>query len=677
MKRVYITHITPNYIDLAINLTRSIRNFSDIPVLIYCINPDSIENMRRTYSHIDGLDFRKISLNIEENDYYLDNSADLDKYGENRKSARFIKIISAKVIAMEMALEEGFDEVCYLDSDCLATPLVDELFEWSNLIEGYPIGAEGIHEYMVYLENGNQKGNPFEFSWPEPDNKLSLEWPIMNFIGAKPESRPRYNTTNVMLANSECLDFIKVWKELCYIIPRFCDVGHVAPFHEETVYNALKSKSGNNMIPLCYVNLLNGFKTVEDFYSDAVKGGESNYDNSNNLMWFYKIPSDKRRIKVFHGEKNTEESNRIINYLSEKFREKKNNSKSAIAIFSHANTKERLECLKQSIISVKKLGLPIIVSSGIPIGKECEDLCDHVKYVEKNVVFKDSDLIDHFCKIDEPKLIVWECYISNILVKNRLPKITYGSACVNHYISVKNLALEEDIDRIIIWEYDGLLGDKSSEFLKDTIKKLDSSDLDYFYFFCLISGIPSCYATPAIYSTRILNSNLPKAIIESPKDFLDLTDFSLVTEEFALSKIIGDNKNGIYKDLSEYPVFMPDSNKDLFTPESNLITSILSGLFIGEDNDSEILYIFKFLEIGKSSEKISIDIYIDEDKKISREGEYYPGMWFYFGTGCTYSDIASGKKLKSVEKLGSEDFVLELNEKNIESYKKLRKFSIG
>ncbi len=94
MKRVYITHITPNYIDLAINLTRSIRNFSDIPVLIYCINPDSIENMRRTYSHIDGLDFRKISLNIEENDYYLDNSADLDKYGENRKSARFIKIIS-------------------------------------------------------------------------------------------------------------------------------------------------------------------------------------------------------------------------------------------------------------------------------------------------------------------------------------------------------------------------------------------------------------------------------------------------------------------------------------------------------------------------------------------------------------------------------------------------------
>jgi hypothetical protein len=675
MKRVYITHITLNYIDLAINLVRSVRNFSDVPFLIYCINPDDIEAMRETYSHIEDLHFRSIEIDLEDEEDRLIPVA-IDPMGESRKSNRFFKIISAKTIAIERALEEGFTDVCYLDSDCLATPFVDEIFEWSDKVDGYPIGTEGIHEYMIWMDNGIQRGNPFEFSWPVPDNKLTLEWPIMNFIGASPDSRKRYSTTGIMLANQSCINFIKKWRELCYIMPKVCEVWRVAPFHEETVYNALKSKFGDNMIPLCYINLIEGLKTVEDFYSELVKGGESNCHGDHNITWFYKVPEDKRNIKVFHGEKNVEESNRIIEYISEKFGKKERVEKSAVVIFSHANTEERLECLKQSILSVKKMDIPIIVSSGIPIGKECEDLCDYVSYIEKNVLFKDCELVDAFYKVDESALYCSREKLQNISIENRLPKLTYGAACINHYIAAKNLALEKGIDKLLIWEYDGVLGDQSSVFLSETLDKLNSGGLDYFYFICFILGVPSCHATPAIYGTNILNEALPKNIITEPKDFLNLTDCNLMPESFVLSKIIKDNKNGMVMDFGGYRSVMPDSNKDLFSASSNIITGLLSGLFVGESDDQGILYIFRYSEKAKNPENISISIYIDGEKTISREGDHYPGTWFYIGAGLSYKEVSEGKSLILEERIGSEYFVLELNNRNIDNYRKLRKYSV-
>ena len=38
MKKVYITHATEKYLSVAHNLATSIRAFSDIPIVIYCID---------------------------------------------------------------------------------------------------------------------------------------------------------------------------------------------------------------------------------------------------------------------------------------------------------------------------------------------------------------------------------------------------------------------------------------------------------------------------------------------------------------------------------------------------------------------------------------------------------------------------------------------------------------
>jgi hypothetical protein len=216
---------------------------------------------------------------------------------------------------MEMALEEGWEEVCYLDSDCLATPLVDELFGWIYLTKDYPIATEGIHEYMISIKNGIQIGNPFEGTWPAADNTKCLEWPLMSFLEVDPNSRGRYRTTGIMLMNQKCLQFIKTWRELCFILPKLVDLEKYAPYHEETVYNVLSWKKTNEGFPLCYVNLGDGIETVKHTYSESSEAGESSWSDDNHSQRFYMIPDDKRNIKVLHGEKRSSEVELILDYL--------------------------------------------------------------------------------------------------------------------------------------------------------------------------------------------------------------------------------------------------------------------------------------------------------------------------------------------------------------------------
>ena len=164
-KKTYITHVTKDYLEVALNLAKSIRYFSELPLIVYCIDLDGDENY---FKDIPNVEVRNINLDLKQyegdQDYIFSGSGN---FYVNRSSHRIYHILCAKTLAMELALEEGWDEVCYLDSDCLATPLVDELFDWSYLIQNYPVATEGIHQYMILIENGKERGNPFENTWPQ------------------------------------------------------------------------------------------------------------------------------------------------------------------------------------------------------------------------------------------------------------------------------------------------------------------------------------------------------------------------------------------------------------------------------------------------------------------------------------------------------------------------------
>lgn len=315
-RKTYITHVTRDYLEVALNLSKSIKLFSDLPLIVYCINLQEEDKQR--FNEYDNVQLRNIDLDISERTSEDYTSVDSGNFYVNRYSARIYSILCAKTIAMEMALEEGFDEVCYLDSDCLATPLVDELFNWMPIVTDYPIATQGIHEYMIWIENGVQHGNPFAGgSWPIADNKFCLEWPLMSFLEVGENQRGVYRTTGIMLMNQKCLPFIKTWRELCFILPKLVNLKKYATYHEETIYNVLSWKKTNQGFPLCYVNLGEGLETVKHFYSDEAVEGKARWSNEDTSQNFYRIPDNKRDTKVLHGEKRTSEVNLILDYLVE------------------------------------------------------------------------------------------------------------------------------------------------------------------------------------------------------------------------------------------------------------------------------------------------------------------------------------------------------------------------
>lgn len=312
MKKVYITHATRDYLEVVVNLSRSLDKFSEIPLIVYCIGLK--EEDKKEFEKFPKVSLRNIEIEISSpgEDYFYNNSGN---FYINRSSLRIYQILCAKTIAMEMTLEEGWEEVCYLDSDCIATPLVDEIFQWSPIIKDYPVATEGIHEYMLIIKDGIQVGNPFEGTWPVADNTKSLEWPLMNFLEMSPESRGRYRTTGIMLMNQKCLPFIKTWRELCFLLPKLVNLEKYAPYHEETIYNVLSWKKKNEGFPLCYVNIGEGIETVKHIYSEESKEGELRWSEEDHSQRFYMVPESKRNIKVLHGEKRSSEVDLILEYL--------------------------------------------------------------------------------------------------------------------------------------------------------------------------------------------------------------------------------------------------------------------------------------------------------------------------------------------------------------------------
>jgi len=312
-KRVYITHCNEKYLPVAHNLVKSIREFSSLPIIVYGF--DITENNINYFNNISNVDFKIINVGLDDVNYLT------NRYGNfyvDRHDTRIFKILSLKILSMKMSLDSGWDEICYLDSDCLATPLVDEIFDWSNKITTYPLGTKGVHEYMIIIDDdGTKRGNVYEDTWPIPDNTKSLEWPLMDFMSLHKDSRGVYSTTGIMLINQNCKHFIDLWWETCNFLPKICDIGRITPFQEETIYNVLKWKIGDDYLPLCYINLNEGIETTKDFYNKNNSTGIQNYDENNLTTHFYKIPENKRDVKVLHGEKLTSECNKIIFYLKE------------------------------------------------------------------------------------------------------------------------------------------------------------------------------------------------------------------------------------------------------------------------------------------------------------------------------------------------------------------------
>lgn len=305
MKRTYVTITTENYHYLILWLIRSLQKYSDVDINIFCVNyhpKDSGLEMPH------GVMFHRIDYEIYEDGDNFQGTINGNFY-VNRRNPRTFQITTRKSEACLKVIEMGYDEACYIDGDSIACPNIDEIFSYSNYIKKVPLATKGPHEFvMVPDDKGVMRGNPFEGCWPECDLTKTLEWPLMQFLQVTPEQRDEYRTGNLFIFNKNCKDFLVILEEFLNVMWKIVDVYHYSPFQEETPLNVLIWKYGGGGLPMSYININDGFETVKHFFETDVEQDTLSGD-------FYKIPKDKRSIKVLHGEKREQELGKIIQYL--------------------------------------------------------------------------------------------------------------------------------------------------------------------------------------------------------------------------------------------------------------------------------------------------------------------------------------------------------------------------
>jgi hypothetical protein len=214
------------------------------------------------------------------------------------------------------ASENGLDEWVYLDSDCVANYNVDDLFSFTRDIDEYPLASQGPLDVLFVIKDGETFGNPWWKNDGTYDPTSTLEWPLMNFFQMKPEQRGIYCTTNIIVGTPKVLPFLQLWRDTKTVISRMEDFFHYTPLHEETIYNVLcwRIKNKTQTLPMSYINV-QGSETVNHFFQTIV-------ETDTFISTFYKLPKNKNKIKVFHGEKRSQEIEKIFDIIDQQINKK-------------------------------------------------------------------------------------------------------------------------------------------------------------------------------------------------------------------------------------------------------------------------------------------------------------------------------------------------------------------
>jgi len=300
----YITHTTKNYIETTFGLIYSILENSKYPITVFTVN-----------FHIEEIDNPFVDNKRVKFEYYHNPDIALEGklidagYGKyvDRGDDSIFQILTLKPKILLQAFELGIEEGIYLDSDLICRHNIDDLMDYTNVVNKFPLLPRGVYDILLD-ENGNG----------------DIERPLMNYLGVKERSM-EYVQSNIIVFHRKCFDFIKDWHYTCLRTDIIKNWKQWTPYHEETIINVLFWKYKNTkLIPMIFMNIRNK-RFVEEFYrfddtdkskySEHMKGFPFYIDGVQ--MTFTYIPWSKKTIKAFHGIKSLPEIREIIKYERE------------------------------------------------------------------------------------------------------------------------------------------------------------------------------------------------------------------------------------------------------------------------------------------------------------------------------------------------------------------------
>jgi hypothetical protein len=291
MNKAYILHANEKYFDIIYTAILSIRQYSNLPIYVYLIN----SNQKIDISGVTTIRW-DLNLGNNSNNYIQDGN----NFYINRGSSEIYNILIQKPLITKHALENFADIVAYIDSDSIATPYVENIFNYYNNSKSYPYFGQGIYQFLHY----NGRGGAMD----ESDLSTTLEHPVSELFKLNQYNRIArfYRQTGYFIAGKNNIDFLEEWYWMCNHPTILKDTAYYAPFHEETILNPLLwDREFYNGLPLVYIN--GTLDNIEEVYINLGFTG-----NTRNIRQWFKIPANKEELLFFHGEKNIEVRNKMI-----------------------------------------------------------------------------------------------------------------------------------------------------------------------------------------------------------------------------------------------------------------------------------------------------------------------------------------------------------------------------
>jgi len=273
-EKAFIVYADDCYFDLLDICCRSIRNYSNIPILVYMLNSDRKVDVTDTITI--RWDCDVIHLNKRKD--FID-----------REDKQIYKLLIERPKIVQHALEKYAELVAYIDTDSVATKNVDSIFDYFDVDSSYPYFTEGIYEYLLVNGRGGADS--------KDDLNGTLEAPACELFGINQYVRERYRQTGYFVAGQNCLDWLAEWSWMCKHPSIMRNNAWYAPFNEETIANCLLWKYNQQKgLPYCYINGLHyelEYKDHEYFLKDWVK-----------------VPLKENHL-FYHGEKDINKLNQF------------------------------------------------------------------------------------------------------------------------------------------------------------------------------------------------------------------------------------------------------------------------------------------------------------------------------------------------------------------------------
>ncbi len=282
--RAFVLYATESYHGTVSACVKSLRAASDIPVIVYMLNSDlNVEGAEIT------VNWNCVDVNPTQNDFIDRNSSDV------------YKVLMQRPAIVKDALHYAHT-VAYVDSDSIATEYVNDIFKYYHEQSTYPYFVEGVYQYFMSNGRGAVVGRE--------NLHKSLEAPACELFDVDQSVRDAYRQTGYFVAGRHTIKFLEEWEWMCNHPDVIKNPQYYAPYHEETIANVLLWKyKFLDGLPYCYIN--QKFDTLRPFESKDFSGDRWLADWS-------RLPESKERLLFYHGEKDPENMNRMIELVSKK-----------------------------------------------------------------------------------------------------------------------------------------------------------------------------------------------------------------------------------------------------------------------------------------------------------------------------------------------------------------------